>query len=619
MKSLSHPITSWVSAFVRKRHAWVAAAMILTMGALSYGSMIGNSAIVDEVAHIPAAYSYLHYSDYRLNPEHPPLIKDLAALPLQFLNLKFPDTLPAWTEDVNGQWETGWNFLYHIGNDADQILYWSRLPILLLALAFGAVLYWIVWRHWGTGVGLLALFFYCFSPNIIAHSALVTTDLGATVFAFLAIVAFSRYINRPAGWNLVLLSVALAAAQLAKISSILLYVFFGGVALVLVWLLPRPATVWSRFKAYVGGLVGASALSLVWIWIYYATQVAHMPVAVQNKLIEGSLVYNQTAFLADWLQNLNQSAVMQPLVQYLLGVAMVMGRVAGGNVTYLNGQVTSGSFHQYFPELFLVKTQIPFLILMVVVAGWLLWRYFRATPRGLRRVAAHARTHVLQWMLGLFALFYFTVSVAGNLNLGIRHILPIYVPLFILTALGTVKILRSLPKRSRWTSATKSGVTVLLVWYAAATVVAYPNYLSYFNELIGGPKNANKYFSDSSVDWGQDLKRLKTYVADHPEIHKIAVDYFGGGVADYYFCKRTYDAQGRLNATAQGYDCSDSVYEPWHAQNGPYPGQYIAVSETFLENDRYYAAFYNQPGYEYLRAREPIAKVGNSIYVYKLY
>jgi hypothetical protein len=229
----------------------------------------------------------------------------------------------------------------------------------------------------------------------------------------------------------------------------------------------------------------------------------------------------------------------------------------------------------------------------------------------------HFRTHLLEWTMGIFAAFYFLISVAGNLNLGIRHILPVYVPLFVLVSLATVKRVRGMDLK--WRKVAVPGLAVLMIWYAASTFMAHPSYLSYFNELIGGPKNADKYFSDSSVDWGQDLKRLKTYVDNHPEINHIAVDYFGGGVPAYYFCQRKLDDTGKLVADASGYDCSKSVMEEWHSQYGQYTGQYIAVSETFLENDRYYSELNGTPGYQYLRDRQPIEKVGNSIFIYKLY
>jgi hypothetical protein len=619
MKSFYNRITGRAAQLTRKYHFVLAGAMLLVMGGLAYGSMVGNSAIVDEVAHIPAAYAYLHYGDYRLNPEHPPLIKDLAAIPLQFLHLTFPDTVPAWTTDVNGQWEAGWNFLYHIGNNADEILYWARLPILILGLAFGVALYWIVRRHFGTAVALMALFFYCFSPNFIGHTTLVTTDVGASAFMFLALVAFARYVNRPNKVNLAILALGLAGAQLAKFSSALLYPLLGVMALIAAGVMLRPAKLGERFKVFIGGTVLASLISLLIIWAYYVTQVWRMPASVQDELIRGSVNNDRIRVFADLLLGMNHVAVFKPLAQYLLGLVMVYGRVTGGNVTYFNGQAVSGSFHSFFPELFMVKTQVALLVLLFVAVGSFIWRVHRnRVATWNKRLTNHLRSHMFEWTLGFFAAFYFFVAVAGNLNLGIRHIMPIYIPLFVLVALATVKALRRVKRLQRRQFAT-AGVAVLLVWYGLSTALAYPNYISYFNEFVGGGANADKYFSDSNVDWGQDLLRFKKYVAAHPEIKHIALDYFGGAVPDYYFCPRAHDAAGQIIKTAQGYDCSQSVYSEWHTQNGRYTGQYIAVSETFLENDRYYAQLYNQEGYGYLRERTPIAKVGNSIYVFKLY
>ena len=593
MKSWSHVIRRW--------HIVLAGGLLMIMFGLGLSSMSGNSAIVDELAHIPAGYAYLHYGDYRLNPEHPPLMKDLAAIPLQFMNLKFPLDSPAWTSDANGQWEIGWSFLYHLGNDATSVLFWSRLPILLLAICFGAWLYWFVQRRWGVAVGLMTLLFYTLSPNILAHATLVTTDLGASAFTFGALVAFAWYVERPTRARLLWLSAALALAQVAKFSAFLLYPFLLGITLVLVGMMQKPVSAWLRLKVYSGGLVLASALSMVWVWLFYVPHVWNMPQSVQDRLINGAIYNPDSRWIADVLMNLNNYVIFKPLAQYFLGLAMVFGRVAGGNVTYFNGQVTNQSFHGYFPELFVVKTQVALLILMCAALGWAVWRWRRGPQEG--------RVAVLEWTIGSFAAFYFGISVAGNLDLGIRHVLPIYIPIFVLVAVGTVKLWRRLSATSwRWVSTV--GLVGLLGWYSASTAFAAPYFIPYFNELIDGPANADKYFSDSSVDWGQDLVRLRTYVNAHPEITHIAVDYFGGAVPEYYFCVPT---------TTASYDCSDSKYEAWHSQYGRYTGQYIAVSETFLENDRWYSAVNGTAGYEYLRAMKPIAKVGYSIYVYKLY
>ena len=619
MKSASHRTTAALKQLTLRYHWLLAGLLLAVMAGLGYTSMIGDSAIVDEVAHIPAAYSYWHYGDMRLNPEHPPLIKDLAGLPLQFLPLKFPDQLAAWTTDVNGQWESGWNFLYHIGNNADLILFWSRLPILVLGVAFGAVFYRYVRRRWGTAAGLLALLFYALSPNILAHAHYVTTDLGATIFIFIALAAFVRFVEQPSRQNVVILSVALAAANLAKFSAVLLYPFLGVMTLIVIVLWRRPLQATARRKRLLGGFLGAAALSVIWIWLYYVPHTINMPEAVQDRLISGVLTQGLSYPVGQVLMAINGFDPLRPLVQYILGVTMVYVRFDGGNVTYFAGAVTSQSFHGYFPVLFMVKTQVALLLLGLATFGVALAR-LRVGAHGLgRRVAESFRGHLALWVLGSFGAFYFAISVLGNLNLGIRHILPVYLPMFVLVAVGTVTLYRQLTASPKWRPAAAGVLTALLVWYAGSTIAAHPHYLSYFNELIGGPNNADQFFSDSNVDWGQDLRRLKTYVSEHPEIKRIGFDYFGGGDPRYYFCHRLYDPEGQLIATAAGYDCTGSVYQEWHSEYGQYTGQYLAVSETFLENDRYYAAVRGESGYTYLRAMKPIAKVGASINIYKLY
>jgi 4-amino-4-deoxy-L-arabinose transferase-like glycosyltransferase len=619
-KSFYYRIITPAWEFASQWHIILAGAMLAVMFGLSFGAMVGDSAIVDEVAHIPAGYSYLHYGDYRLNPEHPPLMKDLAALPLQFMNLKFPNENAAWTTDVNGQWETGWTFLYHIGNNADAILFWARLPILLLAIAFGMVLYRFCWQRWGKAVALLSLFFYALSPNIIAHSHYVTTDLGASVFMFLALVTFVRYCEKSTRANLILLTLALALAQLAKFSAVLLFPFMGIASLVLVALEVRKSERMSRLVTLTGGLILASFLSVLVVWAVYIPHTINMPQDVQDRLIRGTLYDPAAKPIIAFLTTINHVPIFKPLAQYILGISMVFSRVAGGNITYFNGQISNQSFHLYFPELFLFKTQIAFLILGLIclIGGFVTLRRHRGRAL-VDTLLNSCRRHQMEWTLGAFAAFYFAVSIVGNLDLGIRHILPIYVPLFVIVAVGTVAIARKLNRSTRCKLPVAITLAILLPWYGLSTVFAYPSFTSYFNEFTGGGAGAGRYFSDSSVDWGQDLLRLKSYVTAHPEIKHIAVDYFGGAIPQYYFCDRTYDANGNLIPNGSGYDCSKSVYEEWHSSYGTYTGQYIAVSETYLQNDRYFSAKAGTTGYANLRAMTPIAKIGNSIYVYKLY
>jgi hypothetical protein len=595
-------IISYLNRLVHRCHGIIAIALLAFMFGLGFNSMIHNTAIVDEVAHIPAAYSYLHFGDYRLNPEHPPLIKDLAGLPLQFMHLNFPNGAnSAWTNEANAEWDTGWAFLYASGNNVGAILFWARLPILLLGVGFGAWFYLWMRRRYGTGAALLGLFFYSLSPNIIANATLVTTDLGAAIFMFVALIVFVRYIERPGKLNLFYLALALAVAQLTKFSSVLLYPFLFIVALGAALFWKRVKTKPERLKLYVGGLILASLGSLILIWIYYIPPTINMPAAVQQRLIAYSLPVSFGKIVGQFMATLSPNPVFKPLMQYFLGVIMVFDRVAGGNTTYFMGQVTNESFHAYFPVLFTLKTQLSFLIIGLVAILLAIVRVVRRRPLALwKRLVDYSQRHFIEFVLGFFVIFYFSVAVLGNLDLGLRHILPIYIPLFVLSSLAIVRLGWRLAK-----SASKLwyGVIIglLLAWYAGATLWISPSFLAYFNELIGGPANANAYFSDSSLDWGQDLGRLKTYMQDH-HIDKAAVDYFGGGEPGYYFPP----------------DSTPQVVV-WHATDQPYTGQYIAVSETYLENDIYFSKQNGYKGYVYLRNLKPIAKIGYSIYLYKLY
>lgn len=606
-----------LTPLVKKYHYAIVGGLLLLMFVLGVTSMAHDSAIVDEVAHIPAGYSYLHYSDYRLNPEHPPLIKELAGLPLQFMQLTFPVALPAWTTDVNGQWESGWHFLYHDGNNADRMLFFSRLPILLLAVLFGYIFYEVIRRKFGLAVGLLALFLYVLEPNILAHARLVTTDIGAMALIFVAVVTFVRFLQKPSMQTGVLATICFALAQLAKFSAVLL-------APVYILLVVYAVFGWDtyhdwkgRLKVYLPGLMAIGFGGLLLIWLYYIPIVAHMPADVQTNLIKGSLIPGIKRTIALKVAGLNHIIIFRALAQYVLGIMMVFNRVAGGNTTYFLGHVTNQSFFWYFPVTYLIKTPVAMLLLVLTSIYIALTRYLNHKPK---QIAANfkrfSQKHFLRLAAITFIVVYGYFSITGNLNLGIRHLLPMFPFIILLVAYEVISLGREFNLKRAWPVST---LAVLMIYYAVANFTIYPSYIAYFNELMGGPNNAFRYVTDSSIDWGQDLVRLKDYVYAHPEIKHIAVDYFGGGEPRYYFCSRKFNSDGSLIKSADGYDCSKSVYTEWHAQYGNYSGQYMAVSETYLMNDLYESKKRHDSGYNRLRGMTPIAKIGHSIYVYKMY
>ena len=207
---------------------------------VSFGLMISvsrqESAIYDELAHIPAGYSYDKLFDYRLNPEHPPLVKMLSGLPLTFLNLNFPTQGAAWTTDVNSQWYMGWDFLYNSGNNPDTIIQWARVGPMLLTLLLIFFIYLWSSRLLGVWWGLLPAALFGLSPTVLANGHFITTDIGAALGFFMSIYYFIKFQENQTKKNLIMAGVGFGLAQLLKFSAILLipylllltFIFYGG-------------------------------------------------------------------------------------------------------------------------------------------------------------------------------------------------------------------------------------------------------------------------------------------------------------------------------------------------------------------------------------------------------
>src|SRR3989339_1132224 len=212
---------------LEKYQKYIVAAILAIMLAISIGTALGDAAIMDEVAHIPSGYSYIKYHDYRLNPEHPPILKDLAGIPLQFLNVTFPTDEQFWATDANGQWNAGWRFMYLPGNDTEKIIFWSRFPIVLLSLLLGFFIFKWAKELFGVKAGLLALVLYAFDPNILGHNHYVTTDLGIAAFSVFAFYFFVRYLKNPTWKTIFWAGIFLGLAALTKYSSVMLFPVFG--------------------------------------------------------------------------------------------------------------------------------------------------------------------------------------------------------------------------------------------------------------------------------------------------------------------------------------------------------------------------------------------------------
>jgi hypothetical protein len=579
----------------------IAVFLLLFMFMVAILSMNGDSLTMDELAHIPSGYSYLTQRDMRLNPEHPPLLKDWAAIPLVFMSLKFDTGFGAWKDDVNGQWSMGWKFIFNSGNNPAKIIFWSRIPMILILMLMGFYVFHWAKELFGKKIALFTLFLFSFSPTFIAHGRYVTTDVGAAAAFFIATYYFIKWLKDANKKNLIIAGVVFGIAQLIKFSLFLLIPYFG--LLLLVWIYIKWREGNKLFKVFIVHCLKFIVVLIIgYIIVYpiYQYHVLNYPPERQVRdaeFITRSFMIRPIANLIVWMSD---KPILRAYGQYLFGLSMVFQRATGGNTTFFLGEVSGAGWKNYFPVVYAIKEPLALHIFTILVLLFLASQgnkeFWKKIFSSLSKIL---KENFPEIAMLIFLAIYWLFTLLSNLNIGVRHILPT-LPFVYLLISGQIKRMSERVKGKKklfigyW-----SLVVFLMLWYALSSLSVFPYYLTHFNELVGGPKNGYLYVTDSNLDWGQDLKRLAKWV-DEQEIKKIKVDYFGGSDTRYYLGDK---------------------FEPWHGDWKPEnaKGSWLAISATFLQQGRAEPApGFDQPTdyYLWLNQYQPVTVIGNSIFVY---
>jgi hypothetical protein len=569
-----HRVIEGARPVVRAWRPHVAAgALLVTMAVLMVTSIRDDVITVDEQPHLGSGYSYLVRADFRMNREHPPLMKDLAALPLLFMNLQVPWDHPSWAR--GDPWGFGGVIMYRSGRSPDKVTRAVKIPMMLFTLGLGWVIYWWTTRPFGSGAALLALFLYAFSPTFLAHGRLVTNDVGAAAGIFLGTVCYVRFLRRPTAQNLFGAGLVMGLAFLAKFSTLLLIPVT--VILTIVWVVARPPggtlKLLLRWLALAGCVL---AVAFLVVYLVYLHHTWNFPVHATDAVDSVANAPN-TAWALD-------TRVLRPWGYYLVGLQDTVHRVRGPTSPFLHGKVVKSSTASYFPVLYLVKEPLALHVLTLVALLFAPWWPRRPFLRG-GWLHAHfsACALVVVWAL------YWTVSILSPLQIGVRHVLPTFPLVYVLVGAGIAAIAARLSaRRAAW--GFRAAMGLLLAWQAATVVRVHPSYIAYFNEIVGGPDGGTEWASDSNLDWGQDLKRLVKFM-DARGIERIHLNYFGSAVTDEYL-------KGRYSAIQ---DCS----EP---QRG-----WVAVSAFWYhESRRRSECDYRR----WLTKERLVAKIGYSIFVF---
>ncbi|HEX7157526.1 MAG TPA: glycosyltransferase family 39 protein [Edaphobacter sp.] len=477
-----------------------AAFLLLLIFAVQVVSVVRQESLTwDEGDHIFAGYMSWKTHDFGFNPEHPPFMKSLATIPLLHLPLKVPaDQHRPFKDEA---YFDGRGLLF--GNapySAESLTFRVRMAAGIIALLLAVMVFLTASEMFGSGAGLLALTILVFDPNILAHSALVTTDAGVSCFFLAAVYAFYRYVKVSSVGRLVVAGLAAGLALATKHSAVLLLPMLAPLALAeVVFRFDRDEVrepSWTKRAVHMASaLLAIGVIAVVVLWGFYGFRYNARPGVLRLDPTLADYVKPLRAMEAKTILSLARLHALPE--SYLYGLADVRA-MANGMPSYIFGKVYDHGVWFYFPAVLTIKSTLGFLGLVVVA--------FAAVIAGRLR----------RWREILFvlvpAVVYFWVAMGSSLNIGARHILPVYVFLTVFAAGGCWAWIEL---GGVWSKRWAVAVAILLLAHIVSSARVYPNYMAYSNELWGGPSKTYKVLTDSNTDWAQQLLAVKKYTDEH--------------------------------------------------------------------------------------------------------
>lgn len=566
----------------RAKLAELITGLLLALMSLQMLTVISRKSItVDEIVMIPAAYYHLVAGNFQLVHEHPPLSKILAATPLLFIQPNEPCTyqLQEAGSLPDAKWACEMSFWEQNGPIFASLSFWPRLPMILLTITLGILIFRFARELFGPRAAALAVMLFVAEPTVIGHGRVVQTDIPSAFGYLLFFIALYRYSQRPTWRRSIWLGLSAGVAIVAKYSMLIVGPVLAVFFLISVWRTRRTV---KRATAPVVHALSVLVAILFLINAAYFFQHRSLGDADRQWVREAFPLHPTSVFTA--IRSLSH---ILP-ADFVLGIFYQFWHNGQGHAAGLLGMYSQTGWWYYFPVAFSLKTTIPFLLLSLAALGWGFYQWLR---KGDSRFL---------WLLVPFAVY--TVFVLfSNIDIGVRYYLPAYPFLFILggTLLEKMFTLRRAPRAGVLLAIIVIGWTCLEAWRA------YPNQISYMNEFASGAPHW-WYLSDSNVEWGDDIRPLAKYLHDRGETT------VGDATLGGFFILRQY-----------GIDRVDML-----APAGSVQPRYLAIGASYLngstiplgaegsgrETDERRVNFFDE-----YRHRTPEAIIGNSIYVYRIH
>jgi hypothetical protein len=561
----------------------VAAAFLALLATLLIASVHQESQTFDEAVHITAGFEYWKHGDFGRNPEHPPFAKLLATIPILSMGLKEPPNIPVpyfkALDMINGS-----QLLYSA--DADAILLRSRMVIALFTLVLALLVFFAAQEMFNRLTAILALGLFALEPTILAHGALVTTDMPVSCLFFASVLAFYLYVRKPSLVCFALCAVTTALTIVTKHSGILILPTLFLLAFAELAIVDRspteqsastPPTLWARAKPLATLLATVLLLGYAVLWAIYGFRYAARPGQLQ-------IIPSLEQYAAGLAHPLQHSAILFLAHHHLMPEAYLYGwidilLIAGYRPTFILGHIYPLGQWFFYPAIILIKATLALLVLLLLLPFC--------------RILGKRREFIF---LTLPVLLYLGTAIASMINLGIRHLLPIF-PFCIVLA-GTAAA--SLLARSK---AIRIAVAALLLLTTISSLHAFPDYLAYSNEAAGGPSHTYRLATDSNSDWGQELKWVKSWLDRNPTSN----------------CWFAY-TQPFVSPAYYGIPCHPLVTGLDTIMGVPMPPMPTTVTGTLLIGGTDLSGLFWGPGtlnpYQVFAGRKPDAAIGNVVLVY---
>ena len=557
--------------FPHGKSAWLALAA-LVLAVIGVARIVSTYHVfnqtTDEPAHIATGMEWLQFGSYAFEPLHPPLARVAVALGPYLSGLRLQDHRNLWIEGNELLFSNG-RYLHNLALARAGVL-----PFFLLATFL--VWYWARSRY-GDWPALAATFLLTTSPVALAHSGLATTDMAAAATFTWALLVFLNFVEGPTYRRAALLGAATGLAILSKFSALL---FLPACAITLSLtrrlmmgraahdkaLTPASASLWRRPIAL------AVLVALLVGWAGYRFSISSATTAAGRP----HYTIDQLAGKSGALHNIAYAVAEAPFIPapaFFQGLAKVRFKESTGHKSYLLGRVRQTGWWYFFPVALAVKSTVPLLILAIVGSIYLVRSAW---------VGQSDWTCVAPLTAALTILM---ICLPSHINIGVRHILPIYPLLAIIAGVGGWRLW----SMARPKYAGPVVVCVVLVWQLVASIRAHPDYLAYFNELAG--RHPENILIDSDLDWGQDLLRLAA-VLRQKQVDQVSIAYAGSA---------------KLDLNDFGLPPFD-LLAPHQRATG-----WIAISLLDLKTGGF-----AQPNdsYSWLEAYQPVGRAGKSIWLY---